>query len=155
MDNKKISIGIGSLSVITLFIVLCLTIFSTLVLLSAHQDDQLTDKTIKSIQSFYKADGLANEKLMAIHQLSANTLEELQGALEQIEGITVQVNEQGAVMISYHESVSEQQILDVQLKASIDADGMIAYEKLGWALVPRDVIDYEIDEPEFEDVIIR
>ncbi len=66
MKKKKRSFGIsiGSSSILVVFVVLCLTTFATLSLVSAHADYRLSRKTADAVASYYALDS-AGEELVA------------------------------------------------------------------------------------------
>lgn len=59
--NRRKSLGVGSVSLILIFCVLCLTIFALLTLSSARSENELAKKLASSTQSYYDADFLATE----------------------------------------------------------------------------------------------
>ena len=70
-EKKKTSYGqiqLGINSLILIFTVLCLVVFCTLSLASAKADSKLSLKTEASITDYYKADGLAEERLKSANE---------------------------------------------------------------------------------------
>ena len=65
-EKKSIGVGIGSSSILVIFVILCLTTFSALSLVSANADLKLTMRTNSAITDFYNADSLAEEKIESI-----------------------------------------------------------------------------------------
>ncbi|MCL2817075.1 MAG: hypothetical protein FWD39_01645 [Clostridiales bacterium] len=63
-DNNK-GAGAGGSSVLMVFMVLCLCIFGTLSLLSAHADLTISNKTAVAAEQFYRADAEA-ERFLAV-----------------------------------------------------------------------------------------
>ncbi len=70
MAGKKINTGIsvGSSSILVIFVVLCLTTFATLSLVSANADYRLTLRVADETADYYAADAQAEELLMQIDQ---------------------------------------------------------------------------------------
>lgn len=67
-------INIGSVSILVIFVLLCLTTFATLSLVSANADQKLTKAAADSVTEFYKADSAAEEILKQIDTvLKANS----------------------------------------------------------------------------------
>ena len=65
-EKKSIGVGIGSSSILVIFVILCLTTFSALSLVSANADLKLTMRTNSAITDCYNADSLAEEKIESI-----------------------------------------------------------------------------------------
>lgn len=67
MSKKRgTGINVGSISILVIFVLLCLTTFATLSLVSANADKKLTDTAAKSLLNFYSADSKAEEILANI-----------------------------------------------------------------------------------------
>lgn len=58
---KRRTVGIGSASLILIFSVLCLTVFSLLTLSMANREKALSEKLRSSVENFYYADSAAVE----------------------------------------------------------------------------------------------
>jgi len=65
--NKKqpIQAGLGTSSIVLIFLVLCLTSFAVLSLVSARNSDKLTQKSTEYVTAYYNAAALANESISA------------------------------------------------------------------------------------------
>ena len=63
--------GIGSASIVLVFAVLCLTIFTVISLSSALTEQSLIDLEVRTVQAFYQADVLAEKILAEILQAPA------------------------------------------------------------------------------------
>ncbi len=71
--KKEISgLQIGTSSLILVFVVLCLTIFSLLSLVSAMNDMRLAQKSLTATAQYYEADSLAEKKLKEIDHAIKN-----------------------------------------------------------------------------------
>ena len=70
MARTKLNTGIsvGSSSILVIFVVLCLTTFATLSLVSANADYKLTSRVAEETAGYYVADAQAEELLMQIDQ---------------------------------------------------------------------------------------
>ncbi|MDL2300322.1 hypothetical protein LJC01_01610 [Clostridiaceae bacterium OttesenSCG-928-D20] len=65
MKTRK-SLGVGSVSLILIFCLLCLTIFALLTLSSARVENTMAEKYADSIKRFYSADTIAAEVYSAL-----------------------------------------------------------------------------------------
>jgi len=61
--------GIGGVTLLTVLLVLCLTLFSVLALSSAQADFRLSEKNAKSITDYYTVENRANEFMRAAGEL--------------------------------------------------------------------------------------
>ena len=72
MKNKKnIKIGfstVGGSSILTIFAVLCLVVFALLSLSTAKADSKLSNKSVKAVENYYKADKNAEIILARLRQ---------------------------------------------------------------------------------------
>lgn len=59
-------ISIGSSSLILIFVVLCMTVFSVLTLISANAEKKLSDKSAQAVSDYYNADLAATMKINEI-----------------------------------------------------------------------------------------
>ena len=71
-DSSKTGIGVGSSSILTVFVVLCLTTFATLSMVSARADLRLSTRAADLVTAYYSADAQA-QRLMADLKLIAGT----------------------------------------------------------------------------------
>ena len=139
MSKRKhiTGISIGSSSVLVIFVVLCLTTFATLSLVSARADYRLTQRTAQATAEYYAADTKAEE-----------TLQKLSGALgsaerwqEQIAlmdaAVTYEVMD-GKLLLSYGVPINDQKLLYVELAAQLDANGRPtgSLQRLRWQAQP-------------------
>ncbi|MGB4438967.1 MAG: hypothetical protein WBJ13_07025 [Sedimentibacter sp.] len=82
MENKKtkssnVSVGMGGTLIITIFVVLCLTIFATLSFTTAYSDLKLAKKTEEMTYDYYAVHGMAEEKLAEVYNVLLNSNENL------------------------------------------------------------------------------
>lgn len=144
---KKMSIGIGTLSMMMMFVVLCITIFATLALITVDREVKLTNHTLESLSNFYQADGEA-ERILA----------QIDAALVSGDAFpsTVQTERKGEGWhISYGVSIDGGQVLEVELNARpYTGQGVARYEILKWEIRVLDEWEYEQDEPFFQELII-
>jgi hypothetical protein len=117
-ERKTAGVNIGGASIIMVFSVLCLTIFSVLTLVSANAESSLANKSVKVVTDFYKADELATEKLASVYQI-VDEQSSLQNAKVNIEKISkdILVDEKNNILyISYFETIDDSQQLAVALR---------------------------------------
>lgn len=73
-DKKKrfsgisFSNGIGSSSLLVIFIILCLVSFATLSIVSANADYRLSNKVLERTTAYYEASNQAERQLAELHQ---------------------------------------------------------------------------------------
>lgn len=90
---------IGSSSLLVIFAVLCLTIFSLISLSTAQADDRLNNASISAVTDYYEADLKAEQIFSRLRENS------LPG------GVTVENN-----IYSYQCRISDTQVLEVQVE---------------------------------------
>jgi hypothetical protein len=66
-SSSNVSIGIGGILIIVIFVILCLTIFATLSFTTAYSDLKLSKKTEQMTNDYYLAHKRAEEKLSEIY----------------------------------------------------------------------------------------
>ena len=64
-------INVGGSSILVVFVLLCLTTFATLAMVSASANYRLAQRVVASIDAFYEADGRAEEILAEISAVLA------------------------------------------------------------------------------------
>ncbi|MGL4738271.1 MAG: hypothetical protein ACRCW2_12550 [Cellulosilyticaceae bacterium] len=169
MKTKKMCVGIGSLSMVTLFVVLCLTIFAILALITVDRDYKLTQKTTQSVLDFYEADAAAEQKLATIDAVLIAA--QRQGMALANEGHLAQVVEQleqlakverlgqGAswkLRISYEEPLQTHQVLVVVLEVVPgEWEAATRYHIIEWALKTNEHWEQELVQPEFEEITLE
>lgn len=76
-DKKKrfsglsFSNGVGSSSLLVIFIILCLVSFATLSIVSANADYKLSNKVLDRTTAYYEASNQAEQQLAQLHQTLA------------------------------------------------------------------------------------
>ncbi len=118
-------LGIGYVSLVMLFTVICLTVLSVLSYQAASANDMLNEKNTAFTTEFYAADSRAKDKLCAIDGAALGAMQsELQGGFfddeftaccEEIGGITLQRLPDG-FSVSFTEAINDRLSLDVQAK---------------------------------------
>ena len=93
--------GVGAASILMIVVMLCMTLFSALSLLTAKNDAKLSDKTIEYSQDYYAADAKAQLMLADISDALLNDAP-LPGGVER-EGdslsFSVNVNDSSAIFV--------------------------------------------------------
>ena len=135
-DKRSAGIHVGSASILMIFAVLCLTVFSTLSFVTAHQEQELARKSAQAIAQYYDADWRCEERYERIAEaLQAGTAPEQLAEL-----LDVQVTRQGAqYVIEYLEVIGENQQLQVRL--ALAADGSLHTEQ--WMVTAVQAQEYE------------
>jgi len=77
--NKKngAGLGIGYVSIMIIFAVICLTIFAVLSFQSAYSNSALTEKSAKYLAEYYKADESSQEVLAQLDGIAFGAMDEL------------------------------------------------------------------------------
>lgn len=114
-------VSVGGATMVMLFSVLCLTIFSVLALVTANNEWKLAQKSADAISAYYAADSQAARVYHSLSQAG----EVSDGA--EIEGITVSAQDD---IIMYTVPIDEAQQLEVMLCAVEDG-----WEVLTWKVV--------------------
>lgn len=117
------SVGVGSASLILVFTVLCLTIFSLLTYASADADQALADASLQMLTHYYAADTLAEQILADI--LEADDIPE---RIHDVDIITEWDWITGYSHIMYACPVSDTQALYVDVAVSPDAYDILVWE---------------------------
>lgn len=125
--KRNMGISVGGSSILMIFVVLTMTTFATLSMVSANADFSFTQKNGDTVSAYYKADSLAEDRLAEVDQ----TLAALQGkynerrtyyaavvdAMFENKNITIteQDNAGYALSISYSVPITEDKELKVGL----------------------------------------
>ena len=131
---KKGGIGVGSASIVLVFAVLCLTVFSLITFVVAGNDKALVDTEAGLVVGYYEADALA-ERIVAGILAS----DEVPGAMYGVDIGTYWDWETDADVAYFFCPISDQKSLFVRLALF---DG--SYDVLSWRM-------YDIDEWAFDD----
>ena len=130
--NKRggnFGLGTGGASILLIFVLLCLTTFATLSIVSANADYKLTQRNAQAVAAYYAADLEANELLAQINQALLQVeagnaegditlgrgAEFCRTALDGMEGIVVEDTATGA-LVRYAVPVDETRELRVALE---------------------------------------
>ena len=120
-------VGIGSASIVLVFAVLCLTVFSLITLIVAVNDKNLVDAEAKLVEGYYEADRLAEQVAAEIRGIITAG-----GTPDNVRGIDVQSGldwDLGVETASFRCPISESKDLYVRLAFYSDT-----YEVLVWRM---------------------
>ena len=140
--SRKPILGVGTSSILLIFVLLCMITFAVLSLVSARSDYRLSQKNAEHTRDYYEAENKANDILLTIDQcleeqytLYGNTEEYLQhvkSALENTEGILFSSER----VMEYQVPAGEKQALHVALLLHEDLKtGDCYYQIKSWKLI--------------------
>ncbi len=154
--NKSKSSGgwsraqIGTSSLVLIFTVLALVIFSTLSLSSARTDQRLAEKNAAYVEAYYRADGMGEELLRDVNR----QLEEAEifsgtdaAYLERIRFLFGDRADAGQRLLTYGIPMGEEQTLLIQLRLLPLAEARQTsknYEIRAWRV--QNVQEYQVDD---------
>ncbi|MCL2220926.1 MAG: hypothetical protein FWC20_01445 [Oscillospiraceae bacterium] len=131
MVNKG-GIGVGSASIVLVFAVLCLTVFSLITLVVASNDKALVDAEVRLVVGYYEADALA-ERVLADLLIA----EKLPSSLHGVEINTMWNEELGIETVYFYCHISEIKVLHVHLAFFEDT-----FRVLSWRMSSIDDWEY-------------
>ncbi len=121
MGNEgNVRAGTGGVSILAIFVVLCLTTLAALSLVSAQADSSLAEKASLSTEQYYAADAGAEEKLAEIVGI-ANGGGDWQATLAGMGYVIEEAD--GAVVVSFDENINDAKELKVEIEIGIGSDG--------------------------------
>lgn len=136
--NKRRGISVGSISLILIFAVLCLTIFSLLTLSSAKGDARLSKRFAAAVSDYYAADTAAEGILLKL----TDALESARRPLT-LEGRKISYGEEdGLLYAGWTSPVDENRSIDVLVSfdgESVSVERWRQTDNEGW--VPSDKLD--------------
>ncbi|MCL1843268.1 MAG: hypothetical protein FWF79_05605 [Defluviitaleaceae bacterium] len=124
--------GIGSASIMLVFAVLCLVIFTVISIVPALNDEALIESEVRLVKAFYAADTVA-EQIIAEILVSEKRPEKIAGV-----EITIQADEDSEV-VSFMCEISETKGLYVKILLNEKS-----CEILSWRMVNK--ADWQVDE---------
>ena len=118
--SQKVGMGVGYVSVMLVFAVICLTIFAVLSFKAAISTDSFNDRSGEFMRQYYAADSSAKRILSQLNDCAFRAKESgffeeafMSGA-QSIEGISVRPMQSG-LSVSYSVAINEQQKLLVNV----------------------------------------
>jgi len=140
--------GIGGVTLLTVLLILCLTLFAVLALSAAQADLRLSEKNAGSVQSFYSAESQAYammERAEGIWPLGAGRPSESAFALGLEAGFPVEAEALGdGMLISAEIPVQEGRTLQVCMLLGPGAGGA-RWKVMKWQLLPLMQDEGDID----------
>lgn len=143
MNDKKnrfsgisFSNGIGSSSLLVIFIILCLVSFATLSIVSANADYKLSSKVLDRTTAYYEASNQAEQQLSELHQTLRTAYINSSTAGEYYQ--------QTGYDTSYLFPISELQSLEVKVGIVYpQKEGDPFYEIYSWQVIMTEELEYE------------
>ena len=125
---KQGGVGVGSASVVLVFAVLCLTVFSLITLVVARNDKALADSEAELASGYYKADTLAEQILAEI--LESDFIPETVSGVEIESSWNMELEAEEAVYLC---PISGDKSLHVRITRDGDS-----YNILSWKMIDTD-----------------
>lgn len=139
--NGGTGVSTGGVSLLVIFVLLCLTAFAVLSLVSAQADRRMTERTADSVTNYYAADSAAEETLAAIRRSVEQSRAEQDGlsfaqrsaraVRADVPGVSAEPADGGGVVFSYDTPIDENRTLYV----SVAADDAGGYRITRWQTV--------------------
>ena len=139
--NKEGGLGFGSASIVLVFAVLCLTVFTLISLLSATTDRVMTDRMTEMVTGYYETDAQAETVLYEILQ-AAGSGDGIPETSRFVSGVNVDSRlDQGlsATVASFSIPMQNDRELHVEIAVYEDS-----YDILEWRM--RDTGDWKADD---------
>lgn len=133
MKEKQIGSGIGAggISILAIFVVLCLATLAALSLVSARADRNLAEKNAQASVEYYQADARAEEilhELLTAVQSGPGWEEALRA-----DGVAV-VRQENAAVVSYQVPINDSKSLSVEISLTFSREGRFTgeWKRLRW-----------------------
>lgn len=134
-ERRSVAIHVGSASIVMIFAVLCLTVFSTLSFVTANHERKLAEKSTLAVQQYYAADWQCEELYQQIVQCLQTG-----GGIEQLEPLGVQIEQaDGVQYLTYAADIDAEQQLQVRL--AVWPDGSVQTKQ--WKVVAAREWEYK------------
>jgi hypothetical protein len=134
--TPRSAIGVGLSTLVTIMVVVLLTTFSVLTLVSARADLRLSNRAVAAMEGFYAADGEAQRWLADVDALIRETIRGADGQPQTVlseAGYQVSTDEEGRVRLVEVFTVDDRRELNVEI--ALDTTGEI--DILRWQTAPR------------------
>lgn len=148
--KKYASVGVGSTSIIMIFVVLCLTTFAILSFASATAGYSFSEKNMLQLTAYYTSQETANKKLKEIDLFLLSYSEDSFNypanilSLQEIEGVTVFGTASGFT-VKFSTAITENRELLVELRIP-SVPSATRYTITKWISTATS-FDYDNDEP--------
>jgi hypothetical protein len=144
--SKNVGLSVGTSSILVIFVLLCLTTFATLSMVSANADYKLTERAAEAVSDYYAADTIAEEMLAGISaelEALSQTVsgpEFLTRAAEEIParvpGVEGELSAAGQTLLRYRVPIGDIQELSVCLAVlAVPAPEGGYVERLEWKVL--------------------
>ncbi len=143
--NKTFGLGVGTTSVIMIFVILCLVIIGTLLYLITYSDTVIVDKKANYSISYQMADNVAVDTLAIIDdklgelyskKIAFNGNGKCRSIMDEIDNIEIDYNKNN---ISYKVGLGENNYLDIVIQINVNNDKYVddkkSYTILKWKKV--------------------
>lgn len=147
--NKMFGLGVGTTSVLMIFIVLCLTILGTLLYMITKSDMTITEKKANYSVKYQMAENVAVETLSSIdeclYELTYNRIKfgdsrECSDVLSKIKNVFIDYDNK---TILYKVGLSDNMYFDVKLRVNTNTDGYVlkknSYTIIKWKIDSKDL----------------
>ena len=124
MNNKessqKVGMGVGYVSVMLIFAIICLTIFAVLSFKAAISTDSFNDRSGEFMRQYYAADTSAKKTLSELNDCAFNAKssgffeDAFTESAQNIEGVSVRPTARG-LLVGYSVAINEHQELSVSI----------------------------------------
>ena len=115
--NRGAGIGIGGVSILAVFVVLCLTTLAALSYTTAQADHRLAERNARAQESYYEADAAAEQRLAEIVQMTTGNAD-FRNTLRQAE-YTMEDN-----LVSFRQPIDTARFLQVEVLLELDGNGI-------------------------------
>lgn len=118
--TQKVGMGVGYVSVMLIFAVICLTIFAVLSFKAAISTDSFNERSGEFMRQYYAADTSAKETLSKLNDCAYEAAksdffeDEFTEAVQNIDGVSVKRVQQG-FSVSYSAEINQHQKLLVEI----------------------------------------
>ncbi|MEF9983421.1 MAG: hypothetical protein RR806_00875 [Oscillospiraceae bacterium] len=139
-NKRSSSLGVGSSSILIIFVLLCIVTFAILSLVSANADKTLAEKNFLYAQSYFVAENKAEKNLTLIDTTLSDVFEKANNeksyfslakkSLADIEGITVIEDENLYVDYSFDLNPKQKLVVNLQIIFPLENNG--TYKILKW-----------------------
>lgn len=109
-EKREMKLHVGSATIVTVFAVLCMTIFAVLTLLSANSEKRLAQAAVDSTAAYYAAESRAYQTLSRITAIEPREPEIFR---EMLPDAVVSEEKNGAVVMTWGEPIDENRLLAV------------------------------------------
>jgi hypothetical protein len=141
--SKNVGLSVGTSSILVIFVLLCLTTFATLSMVSANADYKLTLRSAEAVREYYAADARAEEVYAELSTAFQQAYENnpatyMIGDLNSVGEVTIFGGQQedGSHRLWYEVPVNDRQVLSVileMLPEPTPEDGFM--KRLEWKVI--------------------